>query len=161
MHSGFCPNAASEPPRSLPDATSAAPTWARAVGSDSHRTATGQRADSRLAGARGAATTLTPSTIVALLKSDTSRHGRRVTDADRRPARRRFPSTLAAAMAAAPRLLDRTDTRRGCVATSGVVRVALITRGSDYWRYEMALMLMGFEVGDYDEWKRLFDSDPG
>ena len=25
----------------------------------------------------------------------------------------------------------------------------------------MALMLMGFEVDDYDEWKQLFDSDPG
>jgi hypothetical protein len=24
----------------------------------------------------------------------------------------------------------------------------------------MALMLMGFEVSDYDEWKQLFDSDP-
>ena len=25
----------------------------------------------------------------------------------------------------------------------------------------MALMLMGFEVDDYDEWKQTFDSDPG
>ena len=25
----------------------------------------------------------------------------------------------------------------------------------------MALMLMGFEVDDYEEWKQLFDSDPG
>ena len=25
----------------------------------------------------------------------------------------------------------------------------------------MALMLMGFEVDDYDEWKQVFDSDPG
>ena len=25
----------------------------------------------------------------------------------------------------------------------------------------MALMLMSFEVDNYDEWKRLFDSDPG
>ena len=25
----------------------------------------------------------------------------------------------------------------------------------------MALMLMGFEVDNYDEWKQLFDSDPG
>ena len=25
----------------------------------------------------------------------------------------------------------------------------------------MALMLTGYEVDDYDEWKQLFDSDPG
>jgi hypothetical protein len=25
----------------------------------------------------------------------------------------------------------------------------------------MALMLIGFEVDNYDEWKQLFDSDPG
>jgi hypothetical protein len=25
----------------------------------------------------------------------------------------------------------------------------------------MALMLIGFEVDDYDEWKQVFDSDPG
>jgi hypothetical protein len=48
------PNVASESPRSLPAARSAGQTWTPVVGSGAHRSASGYRVDSRLAGPRAA-----------------------------------------------------------------------------------------------------------
>jgi hypothetical protein len=43
---------------------------------------------------------------------------------------------------------------------SGCDSGALNDGGHDQRGRNMALMLIGFEVDDYDEWKALFDSDP-